>query len=223
MLDRLLPPVCLLCRLPADSSGLCSGCRRDLPANEPACPRCAERVRDPGHPCGACQRRGPPYQRLVAPLAYQFPVDLAVTRLKFRRELAFARPLGERLALAVSDCRDIDAVVPLPLHWRRLLLRGFNQAEQLAAPVARRLGCPLLHHAIDRVMATAPQSELALPDRRRNVARAFIAKPAAVKRRRLLLIDDVVTSGATVTAATHALLRAGAAAVTVAAVARAHA
>ena len=221
-IDFVLPPVCLLCRLPATAAGFCAGCRADLPVIASPCPSCAAPVRDTDLPCGRCQRAPPPFERLLAPFAYRFPLDLAITRLKYARELAFAAPIGRLMSEAIVAAGPaIDIVVPVPLHWRRLLLRGFNQAERLATGVARSLGCPLAARALDRPVPTRTQTALDRSARQRNVATAFRASRAQVRSRRVLLVDDVVTSGATAEAASRALLRAGAASVVVLAAARA--
>jgi ComF family protein len=136
-----------------------------------------------------------------------------------------ARPLAGYLerALAVDEHGSeakIDAVVPVPLHWRKKWARGFNQAELLARYVAKRRGLPLLN-ALRRKRPTEVQAGLAMAGRRRNVAGAFTARPAAdVKGKRILLIDDVMTTGATASACASALKRAGAASVSLATLAR---
>lgn len=220
ILDGLLPCICLLCRVRTESGGLCRPCQADLPRNHPACPHCAAYTIDTTRACGRCQARPPNFARLVVPLRYEFPVDALLTRLKFGRELALAEPLGSLIGTAVSGI-DVDIVVPLPLHWRRLLVRGFNQAERLAAVAAARLDRPIHRRALDRRRATRPQTSLDKRARQSNVAGAFRARADAVSGRRVLLVDDVVTSAATVSAASAALYRAGAKEVTVAALARA--
>jgi predicted amidophosphoribosyltransferase len=113
-------------------------------------------------------------------------------------------------------------VVPVPLHWRRRLARGYNQAERIARPLARRLGLPCVG-ALRRRRPTPPQTALARRQRRRSVADAFapVARHrGALAGRRVLLVDDVVTTGATLEAAARCLRRAGAAVVVAVAVAR---
>ncbi|MEO0577109.1 MAG: ComF family protein [Pseudomonadota bacterium] len=222
LVDALLPPICLLCRQRSERPGLCEGCLDDLPRQQSACPRCAIRVADPQVPCGRCQRRAPPYERLVAPLRYAFPVDTVITRMKFGGELGFANPLVTVLSDAIAAAKlEVDIVVPVPLHWLRLARRGFNQAERLSTPLARGFGWAHATHALTRRRATRQQSRLSRTERRKNVARSFVAKHDTVRGKRVLLVDDVATSGATIEAASHALLAAGAKAVLAACVARA--
>lgn len=141
------------------------------------------------------------------------------------------KPLGKRLAgflcraLPDEDVEGIDAVVPMPLHWRRRWRRGFNQSEILARLVARELHetgrrVPMLN-PVKRVRATAVQAGLTNSNRRKNVAGAFrVFKKTQVAGRRILLIDDVMTTGATAAACASALKRAGAVSVTLLTLAR---
>jgi ComF family protein len=123
-------------------------------------------------------------------------------------------------ALAERASRP-DAILPIPLHRARLARRGYNQALELARPIASLLGLAVLPRALVRTRDTAPQTELDADARRRNLRGAFTAEADAIAGRRVLLVDDVVTTGATVREAAATLIRAGAASVAVAAAARA--
>ena len=110
--------------------------------------------------------------------------------------------------------QDADALLPVPLHWRRLWARRFNQAAALAGAISEISGVPVLHGAIARVRATPQQVGLSKSERADNVQGAFrvpAEQKAEIAGKRLVLIDDVLTSGATVDTCARALLRAGAA------------
>ena len=131
-----------------------------------------------------------------------------------------ARPLAGYLERAISIDDRFDAVVPVPLHWRKKMHRGFNQAELLAGHVAKHRGVPLLH-ALRRRRPTAVQASLAVAGRRRNVTGAFLFRPKAdLAGKRILLIDDVMTTGATASACAVALKRGGAKSVSLLTLAR---
>jgi ComF family protein len=227
LVHLLLPTPCLGCgaALPARRAPLllCPPCRGRLPrAPAPACTGCG-RALSPALPAGArcspCRRRPPSFVRLVAPWLYAPPLDAAIRALKYRRLEHLAGDLAALLA-AAEPLAGCDAVVPVPLHWRRRLARGFNQAERIARPLASRLGLPLVAALVRRV-PTARQAALDRGGRLRNVAGAFACRRgAAVSGRRLALVDDVVTTGATLDEGARALLAAGAAAVVAVAVAR---
>ncbi len=220
----LLPARCLLCEGDGEPGrDLCAACLRDLPWNDRACRRCALPLPQPAAACGQCLRDPPPFSMAVAPLRYEAPADRLLTAFKFRGGLAQGRLLAELIVERVPalDCTDIDLVVPMPLHRQRLGQRGYNQALELARPVARAWNLPVAANALTRRRATAPQSDLDAIERRRNLHGAFVADASQVGGRRILLIDDVVTTGATVREAGKTLRAAGAVDVRVLAVARA--
>jgi ComF family protein len=133
---------------------------------------------------------------------------------------SLAGPLGEMTMIAYPRDERFDLIVPMPMHWWRRWRRGFNQAELLARAVGRRTALPVVN-AVRRSRFTAPQASLTNAERRRNVAGAFAVRaPEQIRGARVLLVDDVLTTGATVGACAAALKRAGAAAVSVLALAR---
>jgi len=139
--------------------------------------------------------------------------------LKYGDRLDLAPTMGRWMARAGGELlADADALVPVPLHWRRQWARRFNQAALLAQIIARTNGRVVAHGALKRVKATPQQVGLDKSERAHNVQGAFrvpAAGRAEVAGRKLLLIDDVLTSGATIDACTRALLRAGATSVDV--------
>jgi len=121
--------------------------------------------------------------------------------------------MGQWMARAGSELLGgADALIPVPLHWRRLWSRRFNQSAALAGAISKICGVPVLHDALKRVRATAQQVGLSKTERADNVQGAFrVPDKSQTAGRRLVLIDDVLTSGATADTCAKALLRAGAA------------
>lgn len=111
-------------------------------------------------------------------------------------------------------------LIPVPLHEKRLLQRGFNQSLELARPLERALAAPLLPHALVRLRATPPQSTLSRQERHSNLRGAFLADPALVSGKHCVVVDDVSTTGATSKECALALKKAGAARITVLLLAR---
>jgi ComF family protein len=222
----LFPPLCALCGAPgAGDRDLCHGCRAALPGNPVACPRCALPLAAPGPACGRCLRAPPPFAAALAPFRYGDPLDRLLTRFKFAADLAAGRVLGTLLAESLAASLPPGALlVPMPLHRRRLAERGFNQAWELARMLARETGLRARADLLLRMRPTDPQTGLDAAGRRRNVRGAFVVPPARAARlagRVVVLVDDVITTGATAAEASRCLVRAGAATVTVVAVARA--
>ena len=221
----LLAPRCVVCGI-ARGDALCAGCLDDyLPAALARCPRCAARW--PGSSgataCGACLVDPPHFDAAIALGDYAPPLDAMVLALKTRAQLHLAQAFGVELANRVRGRVRWRAVVPLPLAFEQQRARGFNQALELARPLARALGIPLAADVLLRTRATAPQHLLARDDRRHNVRGAFATATASRERidgADLLLVDDVMTSGATLDAASEALKAGGAVRVTAAVVAR---
>ncbi len=207
--DRLWPAGCLVCGERAGNDDLCPACVRELPWNRCACPRCALPLPAPAPACGHCQRRPPPLTETRAAFLYAHPLDRLLPRLKFHRDLAAGRACALHMAEALADAPRPGALVPLPLHPARLRERGFDQALELARPLAKALDLPLLDRALLRVRDTAPQSRLDAPARRRNLRRAFAIRPGVTLPAHVALVDDVMTTGATLHAAADTLLRAG--------------
>lgn len=215
LLRLLFPGVCVLClsRSRRDID-LCRECESAFETNDHACSRCGEPVPGVAPPsvCGTCIATPPPWAETVAPFLYSPPLTTVVEGLKTGNGLIQARILGDLLGrrLAAHYRREQlpDAIVPMPLTRRRRRQRGYNQAELLAAVVARRLGLPCRRRNLMRKRDAPPQRSLPRAARLRNVRGAFtMRRPLGF--RRVALLDDVTTTGATVRAAAEALLAGG--------------
>lgn len=142
-----------------------------------------------------------------------------VHRLKFSDRLDLAPPMGRMMAAAGREVLEgAEGLVPVPLHWTRLLWRRFNQAAHLAEAVSAATGIPVIDGALWRKKRTPQQIGLTRPQRIANLQGAFAVRDAMrprVEGKALVLIDDVHTTGATLNATARVLLRAGAASVDV--------
>jgi len=212
-----LPQSCVLCGADAQEA-LCSDCTGDLPYLRGGCPQCAEPTPHDER-CGHCLRTPPAFDRTLALFAYAYPIDRMLQALKYRQQLLLARWFGETL---LKTCGPVaaDLVAPLPLHPDKLAQRGFNQALEIARPLAQGLGLPVHPELCLRTRATRSQAELPLQERPANVHHAF-ACTTALKGEHVLLVDDVMTTGATLHECARALKQAGAGSVTAIVVGRA--
>jgi len=204
-----LPRRCIVCAAPARNGDFCAGCAASLPWRGRCCPRCAGDAAT-GETCGRCQSRPPPFNCTIAAFDYAFPVDRLIQRLKYREQLDLAAILANCLAEWLQSCAAPrpDLLIPVPLHRARLARRGFNQSQQIARRLGRRLEIPLAPRALVRNRATASQAGLAPGQRAGNVHGAFCV-PAPVVAHHVALVDDVMTSGHTLRAAAAALGAAG--------------
>ncbi|MBW0449102.1 ComF family protein [bacterium M00.F.Ca.ET.228.01.1.1] len=223
-MQALLPNACALCGN-LSHRPLCAFCDESY-WNDGAlrCRVCAVplpvtfRGRRTSYRCGDCSSEMPPFDATFALADYRAPLDALAVGLKFRAQLMLAGEFARRLARLAqdawqdpSDCPDV--IAPVPLARRRLIERGYNQAWQIARPLARALRVPANATLLRRVIETAPQSRLDLDARRMNVGRAF-QLTRNVERLHVGIVDDVMTTGATLEALARTLKAAGARRVT---------
>ncbi len=199
----LMPSQCAFCGthpLP-NSASICGACYADLP-------------------WAIGQTSIPPLACTIAKLEYAFPIDAAIKAMKFNRRLDYV-PAFSGLLLESMACLpdDIDALVPVPLHWRRQATRGFNQAEELCKPLIRYTGLPMLNN-VKRTRATPYQSALDAGQRHSNLKLAFAVR-GRISSQHVLIVDDVITTGETCGQLAQVLLENGAQRVSVLAIARA--
>lgn len=214
---RLLPGACALCGA-NDGGLLCAPCRdRHFGHATLRCMRCAIGLSVPGPLCGRCVAQAPAFDASFAAATYEAPVDALVQALKFREQLPLASAFALLLQQAVprDAFADADLMLAVPLSAERLAERGFNQAQEIAKPLARAWRLPLMTEACVRVRDTEPQSALPPDERRDNMRGAFaVARREAIKGRHLLVVDDVMTTGHTLDALAACLKRNGATRVT---------
>lgn len=212
LLDHLLPRACLLCGAPAGEQAVCPACADDLPRlSSPQCPVCATPLASPAPACGACLARPPAFDATCAVWRYGFPLAALVQMLKFRHRLASADFFAA--AMLAGPHPGGDLVMPVPLARERLRASGFNQALEIARPLARALRLPLDSRTLSRPRDAVPQSRLPWRARQDNVRHAF-ACHADLAGRAVIIVDDVMTTGATLDAVARVLKEHGAARVT---------
>lgn len=208
--DLLHPPRCLLCDSPGQAGlDLCQACFSELPWLEGACRQCAFPLSDSDLVCGACLSKPPGFDRTRALWHYRPPVQGLIHTLKFQGRQDLARVLGEIMARCLWPVSLPDCLVPVPLHPARYRTRGFNQALEIARPIARQLKIPLCPKLCHRVRITPPQRILDAKERRKNLRGAFQATET-LSGCHIAIVDDVLTTGATAHEVATALKQAGA-------------
>jgi ComF family protein len=188
-LFNLIPHICVLCRLPSQR-------------NEDLCLDCAKQL--PYLPADSAA--------LVGVFRYETPVDNLIAGLKFHDKLFYADLLGnmlvDQLKIIYQTYEQPEVIIPVPLHPIRLRERGFNQAVELARPIAKKLKLKIDLTSCKRVKHTSAQSLIHADERHANIKNAFaVVKPISYKH--VAIIDDVVTTGSTVLELSKALREAG--------------
>jgi len=203
-----MPQDCFVCGHESGGALVCDPCRAELPRQSPACPVCALPTADGGC-CGRCQSEPPAFDATRACFAYEFPVDRMVQALKYRHRLGVAGFFADAL-LALGVPAESAVLLPMPLHVQRLRERGFNQAVEIARPLARAWALPMMLAGVTRTMDAAPQASLPWQERQANVRGAFRCDESFAGRT-VIVVDDVMTTGATLGELARTLKRRGAA------------
>lgn len=213
---RLIPGCCRLCGgLSGQPIDICPACVDDLPRIDNPCPRCglSQSFIQSLSYCAHCITQRMPFDSFLAPFVYQGAVQKLHHRFKFQRDVAAGQLLSSLLLLFIRQNQPMlpDFLVPVPIHWRRRMSRGFNQVDVICETLASELALEF-KPALKRVKAGLPQQALNRKARTTNVAGAFQLKvpETSLTGKHLVLVDDVCTTGSTAVSAAGVLLKAGA-------------
>lgn len=215
VLDLVYPPHCLVCA--GDGSDyLCAECAEKIIFVEaPYCRKCG--LPCESFYCGLCREREFVFECACSAGLFEGVLREAIHALKYDLRIAMAEPLGELMARSFPDTRlgaKVDLVIPVPIHHKRMVERGFNQSAELARIFCKRVSLPLQSGVLYKSRETRHQVDLPHDLRAINVAGAFSVRRAdAITGRKVLLIDDVFTTGSTLNEAARTLRSAGAGAV----------
>ncbi len=221
LLELLFPPVCSLCRsaLPPvtfhQSSGLCHSCRDELVCDRQqlcwACGRVATVHGEQG--CPHCVGEKKRFDAVISLGPYRGPLRAAILRLKHAGQQSLAQSLGALLSSRLQEYyppTEFDALIPVPMHWRKRLLRGDGASRMLADVVSRLSRVRLASRMLFCQRLTKKQSTLSRSHRTSNVHDSLgLRMPRRVVPKSILLLDDTMTTGATVNEAARVLRQAG--------------
>ena len=217
----LFPPVCVYCGADhqQSESGVCPECSRNiLPVEPPFCQRCGKPV--PGidsgttNLCGTCLQDTPPFDRARFSVYYSSVVRRGILQFKFQSSLYLGEALLGLLSKTFNNHfleQNLDAILPVPVHKKRLISRGYNQCAILARKLGARFNVPVPTDVLIKTRNTVPQTRLSRKQRIDNIKGSFaVRKPGQVDGKSLLLVDDVFTTGSTLSEAARTLKRDGA-------------
>lgn len=241
-LDIILPSSCLICsQITQSSSQMCRTCKILIKQAETSqfecCIRChvkldrpetgvifadtaKDRQPDGALHCAQCLSNAIQYEQCISAVVYNPLTGKLVNLLKHQRKLAAITSIAGAMTVALERHYQnlpatIDFAIPVPLHPRRLQLRGFNQANEIAKPICQHFNIPLNPHLSQRQRDSLAQQNMRLKARQTNLQGAFALSPAAlqhqpIRGKRIAIIDDVMTTGTTANAVASSLLAAGA-------------
>ena len=213
-LNILFPTSCKICKKPSTShrtAPICSECWEEaLPYKGPACLKCGVPIASEfASTCGGCLKDEPPFDHARSFGLHSSTLKEAVNLLKFHGIKRLSKPLSEKIN--GMDLPNVDLLMPVPLHEKRMRQREFNQSALIGKHVAKHLGVPIIVNSLLRKRDTIPQVGLSAKERRKNIRNAFsVNKTGLIKGKRVMLVDDVFTTGATVRECSKVLKRAGA-------------
>ena len=208
IISLIFPRTCSLCRKTMSFSSeqnICDECLEKIPKLEGLiCHKCSLPLPDGGATCPDCKSNKDIYfEILKAPYTYSIQIQKLIKKLKYSRKTFLAKDLSIQLASFILEeniDKNIDIVVPVPMHWFKKWKRGYNQAELLAENVAKLINKPM-YNALIRTKYTKPQFNLKKNERYKNLKNMFVLNKKYVeilKNKRILLIDDIATTCSTV-------------------------
>ncbi len=206
----LNPALCLGCAHHIQSrQHFCSACMAQLKRLYNPCTLCGLENQSTGSHCAACLYDPPRWQKIVAPLMYQGLARDLLIQLKFSENLYLANSLVSSVIHHFRASKPVpEVLLPVPLHRKRLLDRGYNQAFEIARTLSHLLDIPVDANALSRIRDTDSQSGLSAYKREKNILKAF-AYQTSTPYSHVAVVDDIVTTGSTANEITKTLHRAG--------------
>ncbi len=191
----LIKGICLLCSAKAKAVW-CKDCEKDMPVEVSRCPVCAIPSAG-GKKCRDCLDRKPIIEKTCVAFNYDYPVNLLIQRFKYNGHPEFAITFAQIMTDKLSNMIDKpDAIIPVPLHKKKQVKRGFNQSLVLARYIGKAIGTNVETALCSKIVDTPPQSALSVSERKKNIRGAFRLTSRAIPKH-IAIVDDVITSGST--------------------------
>ncbi len=197
---------------------LCRKCQLELPVSSHTCSQCGialPPITLYQYRCAQCIKHLPYFNDTVVGFDYQTPINFWLKQFKFHKKGLYARILTEIYAEKLIKILEHhpenrpQVLIPMPLHWRRITQRGFNQAYMIAQQLSQKLQIPISRHScVTRIKYTQPQSKLNQQSRHRNMRGAFYVQNLS-EIQHVAIIDDIITTGNTVNELSRELKKQG--------------
>ena len=214
LLDFIFPGRCAVCDtvLPWGQREICEECKKKVEyLDGPTCFKCGKPVRAEEEYCYDCRTKEHYFTAGAAIFSYEY-IRLSLYRFKYSGRQEYAAFYGRQMACRMEEKRRLwkpDALVPIPLHKRKLKTRGYNQAELIARELGRYWNIPVITNLVIRTKNTRPMKEIDGTERQNNLKKAFKLGKNDVKLNTIIIIDDIYTTGSTMDAVSKVCIEAG--------------
>ena len=214
ILELIFPGRCAICDriLPWGQKEICDECKSKIQYfRGPACFKCGKPVGEEEEYCFDCREKEHNYRQGVALFSYDY-IRLSLYRFKYGGRREYAGFYAKQMALFLKDKKELwkpQALVPVPLHRKKLKSRGYNQAELIARHLSRYWGIPVVTDLVIRCKNTKAMKEIVGTDRQNNLKKAFKLGTNDVKLNTIIIIDDIYTTGSTIDAVSRVCIEAG--------------
>lgn len=212
----VFPPSCVLCQeiLAPGEQYICKDCEAKTSyIKHPVCMKCGGEITEKEQAlCEDCSRFDRHFVKGFPAMKYDYPIDEALAAFKYQNKRGYGEFFASEIFKVHGDAIQqlkVDVLVPIPIHQKKLLKRGYNQAELLADDLGKELGVPVDTELLKRTIHTPPQKKLDQHERELNMKKAFQSTDKIVNYKKVMLVDDIYTTGATVEACTKLLLDKG--------------
>ncbi len=219
----IYPKCCLSCKAKINpeenEEPVCTKCKGEIKKNLPPFCLCCGRHLEKNSPyksiCTGCVKKRVHFDRCFSPCSYEGVIKKLIHEFKYKKATNLSGVLSEIMINFIKEYRlpvkDLDLIIPVPLHKARLREREFNQAKELSLPIAKEFKKEMLESALLRSLNTKTQTGLDNKERISNVAGSFkVKEDLQLKDKNILLVDDVLTTGSTASEAALALKNSGA-------------
>ena len=216
IIDILCPMTCPLCdKILAKNERICTNCESKLVyIFEPKCKKCGKELEDEEKEyCFDCCAKKHYFKTGIAAFKYSSMISKSIYKFKYHNRRSYAVFYGDAISKVYGSeilRWNCDVIIPVPIHYKRRVKRGYNQAELIAREIGNKLGIPVDGKYLFRTSKTKPMKELDKTSRKKNVEKAFKIYRNVVEYKKIILVDDIYTTGNTLDACSKVLLEAGA-------------
>jgi ComF family protein len=215
ILYGIFPKTCPMCdKVIRADMYICSRCEKKLKyVDEPKCKKCGKPILvDEQEYCMDCTKQNHLYEQGISAFVYSDEVKQSIYRFKYHNRRDYSGFYG--MAVAKHFYKDIqrwngDVLIPVPIHHKKYIQRGYNQAKLLAKDISKWTNIPIDSHLLQRVINTKPQKEMNIKGRSKNLESAFKITENVVKYKKVIIVDDIYTTGSTIDACAKVLYDAG--------------